>query len=518
MPAFITSGDCPSLNDNYPAIIFADACSNSDTDNLNIGQAMMQQGAVAFEGATKVALGCPGWADQYDGSSQSLDYFYTTYITSGDYTVGAAHQRALRNMYTYGLWSYNKYETCEWGALWGNPNLTMGEIIQSPLAIDYPDGLPDYAPPGEQITINVQIDDLAENYVPGSGTIHYRYSDGTFNELQLTHLNDNQYQAVLPSVYCESQPEYYFSAQGDGGSTMLDPLTAPADYFSSQVGILTTLMTDDFETDLGWTVNGNAVDGQWERGIPVGGGDRGDPPTDFDGSGRCYLTDNVDDNSDVDDGSTFLISPTIDLSEGTAYIKYAVWYSNNIGDNPNADYFVVWISNNNGSTWVPVDSIGPVSTNAWAEYSFAVDEFITPTAGVKVRFEASDLNGGSVVEAAVDAFKIERFECENPGYAYLPGDVNMHNGDWPPVVIGGDVTYLVNYFRNLPISVACYLDDYWASADANGDCQVIGSDVTKLVNYFRDIGDLQYCPDYEPLWYSPDDLPDVAPDNWPGCE
>jgi hypothetical protein len=82
--AFITSSDCSSLNDNYPAIIFADACSNSDTDYVNIGQAMMQRGGVGFVGATKVALGCPGWAGPNYGSSQSMDYFFTTGVTSGD--------------------------------------------------------------------------------------------------------------------------------------------------------------------------------------------------------------------------------------------------------------------------------------------------------------------------------------------------------------------------------------------------------------------------------------------------
>jgi hypothetical protein len=49
-PAFITSSDSYSLNDDFPAIIFADACSNSDTDYLNIGQAMLKQGAVRTSG------------------------------------------------------------------------------------------------------------------------------------------------------------------------------------------------------------------------------------------------------------------------------------------------------------------------------------------------------------------------------------------------------------------------------------------------------------------------------------
>jgi hypothetical protein len=125
MPAFIASSDCPSLNDEYPAIIFADACSNSDTDHLNIGQAMLKQGGVGFLGATKVAYGCPGWEDPSDGSTQSLDYYFTTYVTSGEDTLGQAHQRALRDMYVQGLWNSVKYETFEWGALWGNPNLRL---------------------------------------------------------------------------------------------------------------------------------------------------------------------------------------------------------------------------------------------------------------------------------------------------------------------------------------------------------------------------------------------------------
>ncbi len=102
------------------------------------------------------------------------------------------------------------------------------------------------------------------------------------------------------------------------------------------------------------------------------------------------------------------------------------------------------------------------------------------------------------------------------GYEYLPGDANMPFGIWPPQCIGGDVTYLVNYFRGM--NDPCELDGFWASADANGDCNIIGSDVTRLVQYFRGNTTLLYCPDYEPLWPTPDDLPDNPPAGWPNCE
>jgi len=103
-------------------------------------------------------------------------------------------------------------------------------------------------------------------------------------------------------------------------------------------------------------------------------------------------------------------------------------------------------------------------------------------------------------------------------YAYLPGDVNMYNGDWPPSTIGSDVTYLVNYFRGIETSRPCRFEGFWASADANGDCNVIGSDVTKLVTYFRGAGILYNCIDFEPLWPTPDALPEEAPEGWPNCD
>ncbi len=101
-------------------------------------------------------------------------------------------------------------------------------------------------------------------------------------------------------------------------------------------------------------------------------------------------------------------------------------------------------------------------------------------------------------------------------YEYLPGDANMAAGSWPPNVIGADVTYLVNYFR--AIAAPCLVGGFYNSADANGDCSVIGADVTYLVQYFRGAGDLQYCPDYETAWPTPEDLPIDAPSGWPNCE
>ena len=125
---------------------------------------------------------------------------------------------------------------------------------------------------------------------------------------------------------------------------------------------------------------------------------------------------------------------------------------------------------------------------------------------------------------AVDGFGAESpFSNEEALYLhvfnqYLPGDANMANGAWPPAVIGSDVTYLVNYFRDTPVNPACLINGNYMAADMNGSCSVIGSDVTRLVSYFRGQATIQYCPDWDPAWITPADCPEMPPAGWPNCQ
>lgn len=285
--------------------------------------------------------------------------------------------------------------------------------ILFPLNIEFPDGLPESLIPDTPTMITVRIEDADENYIPGTGMLHYRYDGGEYNVAELTAAGDNLYEAVLPPADCDDIPEYYFSAMSDGENIVVDPVGAPAVCHHSYVGINVPILDDNFETDVGWVVSGNASDGFWERGVPTGGGAAGDPASDFDGSGQCYLTGNWMDDSDVDDGYCYLISPTLDLSNSyMAIIEFGLWYTNNtVGGEQNNDIFRIYFSNNDGSSWVLVDSAGPVTSKGWMAKTYHVNEFIIPTHQFKIRFEVSDLGAESVVEAAVDAVNIFKYLC-----------------------------------------------------------------------------------------------------------
>ncbi|MHC4141055.1 MAG: hypothetical protein ACYSUF_03945 [Planctomycetota bacterium] len=214
--------------------------------------------------------------------------------------------------------------------------------------------------------------------------------------------------------------QYYFEVWTTDTVVHRAPDGAPDALHASTAHEITQAFTDDFETDQGWTVTNDGItDGAWERGVPVGDGSAGDPTTDADGSGQCYLTDNAPGNSDVDGGTTTLTSPVMDATGPGAVIAYYRWYSNNNDGEPGSDVFVVEVSDSGGADWVVLETVGPSGpevSGGWHRREFLVSEIagITNSDQFRIRFHASDLGGVSFVEAGVDGVELETISCE-PG-------------------------------------------------------------------------------------------------------
>jgi hypothetical protein len=63
---------------------------------------------------------------------------------------------------------------------------------------------------------------------------------------------------------------------------------------------------------------------------------------------------------------------------------------------------------------VDVETVGPSgpgTSGGWLYHEFSVSEFVSYAGNVQVRFTASDEGSGSVVEAALDGFKVFRVDC-----------------------------------------------------------------------------------------------------------
>jgi len=386
------------------------------------------------------------------------------------------------NQGTDGVWFLRN----SWGAGWGEQgymriayNCSMvgyGALyvtyagLPPSLTFTYPDGKPTEAPAQQAVTFHV---DVAGKYdgvpVANSGQLHYSINDAPFVMVPMTEESANHYSATLPAVGCMDRVRWYVSAAEATSGRIYDPLTAPAGYNTTlAISYRAALLADDFETDRGWTVSNTAlIAGAWERGVPVGLGERGDPASDYDGSGACFLTGNFYGDSDVDGGPTRLISPVFDLSDGRFYqVAYARWFYN---DDNDIDRLTVDVSNNNGVSWVNVETVP--HTVGWVHRTFNVSDYVTPTAQVKVRFCAVDTPSNSITEAGLDAFSVSALICP------AVGDVNCDG-----VVDFRDINPFVLALTNPATYATLYAGCPELTRDINGDGVLSFADINPFVN------------------------------------
>lgn len=255
--------------------------------------------------------------------------------------------------------------------------------------------------------------------LPDSVSLHYS-TDGfeTTTEIPATKMDAGVYHALIPVQPAGTMAAYFISAYDPVGSVnVVFPAGAPKEGFYSFLIGFQSIIADPFEDDNGWAVGApddDAATGTWERAIPkqtsidetiVQPGE--DHTT---GGVFCFVT-GADAGSaagsfDIDGGKTTLFSPLLALSGmDRPVIKYYKWYTNDKGAAPNQDTWEVDISNNGGKTWTPVEN-SKRSTTEWEKFQFFVNDYVTSSDSVMLRFVASDLPPGSLVEALLDDFEV----------------------------------------------------------------------------------------------------------------
>lgn len=210
---------------------------------------------------------------------------------------------------------------------------------------------------------------------------------------------------------------------------------------------------DDFELDFGWTVNGTAQTGIWERGIPhptsSGSVVTGDVPWDCGTS--CFVTGNDPnlhpDFDDVDQGNTVLVSPPMDLTALTnPHVNYARGYYNYYGPQAVDDTLKIFISN--GSQLVLIDAVSPPQGNAmtWEYKSIGLNGIIPITSSMQLVVSISDYDPNvNITEAAFDEFYITNNNIN------LIDEVSLNLNVFPNP--SNDIVTLTGILTNEPIVI-----------------------------------------------------------------
>jgi choice-of-anchor B domain-containing protein len=170
---------------------------------------------------------------------------------------------------------------------------------------------------------------------------------------------------------------------------------------------------DDFILNQGWTESSTATLGKWIRTEPIGTYQRNvsvqtenDLPNDL--GDECYVTGNGDvaaGTNDLDNGSTTIISPEMDLSSyNDPILVYSRWFVNSGGTGTPNDKVI--FSLHDGVSTNIIETVSN-SLNAWVvSPQFHIKNFVSKLNKVQFSITASDDDPGHLVEAALDGFLV----------------------------------------------------------------------------------------------------------------
>ncbi len=237
---------------------------------------------------------------------------------------------------------------------------------------------------------------------------------------------DGTFKAEIPKQDYGSVLRYYINVKLTGYEESLRCVSNQAynDYDLLFVGYK-EIYFDDFETDLGWIVGDDADDatqGIWEIAKPIGTNYYGyifQPEEDHTPNGEyCLITDNLGGSFQVmmdsyANGITSVISPQIDLSTAVKpileYYKWMMASSFNTSQSTTIDG-AIYLSNDDGSTWVKIDQIKDETLTEWSKRYVGLSDYMTSfTDKMRFKIVAEGVNQQTsmqVLEILIDDFRI----------------------------------------------------------------------------------------------------------------
>lgn len=244
-------------------------------------------------------------------------------------------------------------------------------------------------------------------------------------------------------------------------------------YISSTTGNIVLSLDkgymDDFTLNFGWTETGDATNGKWERGKPVGTDYNGVPvnpgnDVNMDCSDKAYITGNGGGGAgddDIDNGTTVLTSPVFNLTGyNVPFISYFRWFFDSGGFSAPNDTLIVMITSGTDTAVIEKVIANPPNNSLWINKVFKISNYVAPGTNMRLILKATDYDQGHLVEAGLDMFQV---------YDSASGPLSI-----PPTQLAQNNSQL-QLFPN-PFSQSCNVI-YQLDSPVN-DSRIIVSDVT----------------------------------------
>ena len=372
--------------------------------------------------------------------------------------------------------------TCSGTQVWMNVAPTNLEII-------FPSGLPASVPCEGTVDIDVFVNGIGGG-VPEANSLQFFVSadGGAFSAQGVTSIGADLYSVTLDGATATSNLSYYFSASLTTGLSVNEPPGGANSPYVAIVADEVTSTVDGFESgNSGWTVQNDPslAAGTWQLAVPVGttsNGQQSQPGSDAGGGSDtfCWITQNgtpggTAGTADVDGGPTELISPALNLLIGESVISFDLWFSCIETTASQVDNLTVSLSNDDGISWTDALVVGGQlgTDGTWQNFSIVVSDVVAPSSTVRVRFSANDSPNNSLVEAGLDNFAVDTFNCSGVGGTlFTRGDINNDGS-----IDISDPIFLLQGLFGAGVIMTC--DD---SADANDDGGLDVADAVASLN------------------------------------
>lgn len=280
----------------------------------------------------------------------------------------------------YMRWCY--YEI----TLFGDPTLELK--TQGGVAFDYPDGIPTLLTPSVDTSFRVNVVGAYGGVpVSGTGQLHYSIDGGVEQSVAMTETAPHEYVATLPALGCGSYIDFYVSAEEVEAGEFYDPRpTNPRTAFP--VTAVSAVFEDDFETDQGWTAQGN-----WQRGTPTGaGGEYGEPDPASAHSGSNVYGYNLAGDYENSMSEVHLTSPAIDCS-GLFNVNLSFWRWLGV-EQPSYDHARIRVSTD-GANWTTVwENTSEIADATWTECEVNLSQYADNQPVVYLRWTMGPTDSG----------------------------------------------------------------------------------------------------------------------------